>query len=65
MCPDPAVIPSLLNVSLAHNHIWLTCEDPETLVTKYQEYLHGDSEGDRRAVLDSQRPPNILEAGNL
>ncbi|KAF5863482.1 hypothetical protein ETB97_009983 [Aspergillus alliaceus] len=47
------------------NQIWLTCEDPGTLVAKYHEYLHGDSEGDRRAVLDSQRLPDILEAGNL
>ncbi|KAL2829269.1 hypothetical protein BDW59DRAFT_142411 [Aspergillus cavernicola] len=47
------------------NQIWLTCEDPETLVAKYHEYLHGDSKGDRRAVLDSQRLPDILEAGNL
>jgi hypothetical protein len=67
VCPDATVIRSLLNVqiSLAPNQIWLTCEDPETLITKYHEYLHGDSNGDRRAVLDSQRLPGILEAGNL
>ncbi|KAE8145101.1 hypothetical protein BDV25DRAFT_144966 [Aspergillus avenaceus] len=47
------------------NQVWLTCEDPQTLVTKYHEYLHVDSEGDRRVVLDSQSLPGILEAGNL
>ncbi|KAJ5669935.1 uncharacterized protein N7477_005298 [Penicillium maclennaniae] len=43
----------------------LTCEDPSALVTKYHEYLHGNSEGDRRAVLDGERLPIILGAGNL
>ncbi|KAJ5298814.1 uncharacterized protein N7443_006934 [Penicillium atrosanguineum] len=38
---------------------------PETLVAEYHEYLHGDSNEDRRAVLDSQRLPGILKAGNL
>ncbi|PLB33765.1 uncharacterized protein BDW47DRAFT_129648 [Aspergillus candidus] len=47
------------------NQIWLTCEDPSVLVAKYHEYLHGDPEGDRRAVLDGERLPNILEAGNI
>ncbi|KAJ5142221.1 hypothetical protein N7526_003216 [Penicillium atrosanguineum] len=50
---------------IAPNQIWLTCEDPETLVAEYHEYLHGDSNEDRRAVLDSQRLPDILKAGNL
>ncbi|CAG8146190.1 unnamed protein product [Penicillium salamii] len=48
-----------------HNQIWLTSEDPASLVTKYKEYLHGDSQGDRRAVLDSQRLASINQAGNL
>ncbi|KAJ5302207.1 hypothetical protein N7508_007070 [Penicillium antarcticum] len=47
------------------NQIWLTCEDPSALVTKYHEYLHGNSEGDRRAVLDGERLLVILGAGNL
>ncbi|KAJ6114010.1 hypothetical protein N7523_007327 [Penicillium sp. IBT 18751x] len=47
------------------NQIWLTCEDPSALVTKYQEYLHGNLEGDRRAVLDGARLPVVLGAGNL
>ncbi|KAJ5121262.1 uncharacterized protein N7515_009223 [Penicillium bovifimosum] len=51
--------------ALAPNQIWLTCEDPETLVAKYHEYLHGDSNGDRRVVLDTMRLPDILGTGNL
>ncbi|KAJ5846806.1 hypothetical protein N7534_010475, partial [Penicillium rubens] len=47
------------------NQIWLTCEDPSALVRKYHEYLHGNPKGDRRAVLDGERLPNILGAGNI
>ncbi|CAG7948665.1 unnamed protein product [Penicillium nalgiovense] len=47
------------------NQIWLTCEDPSALVRKYHEYIHGDPNGDRRAVLDGERLPDILEAGNV
>jgi hypothetical protein len=50
---------------LAPNQFWLTCEDPSILVQKYGEYLHGDSTGDRRTVLDAQMLPDILAAGNL
>ncbi|KAJ5836518.1 hypothetical protein N7447_002544 [Penicillium robsamsonii] len=50
---------------LAPNQIWLTCDDPTILVQKYGEYLHGDSTGDRRIVLDAQILPDILAAGNL
>ncbi|KXG45270.1 uncharacterized protein PGRI_041830 [Penicillium griseofulvum] len=47
------------------NQFWLTCEDPSILIQKYGEYLHGDSTGDRRIVLDAQLLPDILAAGNL
>ncbi|KAJ1707381.1 hypothetical protein G4B11_008311 [Aspergillus flavus] len=47
------------------NQIWLTCEDPKTLVEKYQEYLHGDADGERRVVLDNERLASILQAGNI
>ncbi|KAJ5684485.1 uncharacterized protein N7477_000830 [Penicillium maclennaniae] len=57
--------PAFPRLLVAPNQIWLTSEDPVTLVAKYHEYLHGDSNGDRRAVLDSQRLPDILKAGNL
>jgi hypothetical protein len=43
----------------------LTCEDPSVLVTKYDEYLHGNPESDRRAVLDGEILPSILGAGNI
>ncbi|KAJ5241414.1 uncharacterized protein N7469_003005 [Penicillium citrinum] len=57
--------PAFPRLPPAPNQIWLTCEDPERLVSKYKEYLHGDSQGDRRAVLDSQRLAGIYQAGNL
>ncbi|KAJ5225942.1 hypothetical protein N7468_007167 [Penicillium chermesinum] len=57
--------PAFPQLPPAPNQIWLTCEDPERLVSKYKEYLHGDSQGDRRAVLDSQRLAGIYQAGNL
>lgn len=40
-------------------HQYLTKSDP--LVAKYYKYLHGGSEGDCRAVLDSKRLPRMLE----
>lgn len=32
--------------------LWLTCVDRKTLVSKYGEYVHGNLNGDQRAVLD-------------
>lgn len=52
----------ILRVLIAPNQIWLTCEDPSALVTKYHEYLHGNP--DRQAVLHGERRPIILRAGN-
>ncbi|KAJ5781290.1 hypothetical protein N7457_006450 [Penicillium paradoxum] len=56
---------SIISWPLHSLDIWLTCEDPARLVSKYKEYLHGNSQGDRRAVLDSQRLAGIYEAESL
>ncbi|KAJ5983221.1 hypothetical protein N7481_005320 [Penicillium waksmanii] len=50
---------------LEPNQIWLTSEDPESLVTKYKEYLHGDSQGDRRVVLDRAMLRTIVDGGRV
>ncbi|KAJ5533874.1 hypothetical protein N7527_000128 [Penicillium freii] len=34
------------------NQLWFTCVDPKTQVSKYKEYVHGSTSGDRRVVLD-------------
>ncbi|KAJ5266759.1 hypothetical protein N7478_009567 [Penicillium angulare] len=47
------------------NQLWLTCEDPAALVAKYGEFLHGDSKGDRRVVLDNAILPAIVGSGNI
>lgn len=43
----------------------MTWKEPSAFVAKYNEYLHGNPEGDRRPVLDGESLPNILEAGNI
>ncbi|KAJ5561365.1 hypothetical protein N7461_000126 [Penicillium sp. DV-2018c] len=49
----------------SQTQIWMTCEKPEDLVAKYQEYLHGSSRHTRRVVLDRARLPDISAAGNI
>lgn len=34
------------------DQVWLICVKPETLVSKYGQFVHGSSKGDRRIVLD-------------
>ena len=47
------------------NQIWLTCVDPNYLVLKYTEYVHGNRLEMRRVVLDSSMLPSIQAAGNI
>lgn len=48
-----------------NSQLWLTSEDPQVLVSKYKEYVHGDSKKERRIVLDQQQMPSVLGSNNL
>ncbi|KAL4943013.1 hypothetical protein BDV06DRAFT_221620 [Aspergillus oleicola] len=47
------------------NQLWLTCVDPKTLVSKYNEYAHGSRSGDRRVVLDETLLDRIEASKNI
>ncbi|KAI9371983.1 hypothetical protein BJX61DRAFT_543127 [Aspergillus egyptiacus] len=47
------------------NQLWLTCVDPKTLVSKYNEYAHGSRSGDRRVVLDETLLNRIEASKNI
>jgi hypothetical protein len=50
---------------LGNNQIWLTSEDPEHLVNKYECYGHGNPFGERKVVLSRSMVPDIMATGNL
>ncbi len=37
---------------------WFTCHDPEALIARYGEYLHGNCYRERKVVLDMYQRPN-------
>ncbi|KAF5858569.1 hypothetical protein ETB97_004253 [Aspergillus alliaceus] len=47
------------------NQIWLTSVLPDDLVKKYTEYAHGNSQGERRIVLDKYMLPDMFLVNNL
>ncbi|KAH8651889.1 hypothetical protein BGZ60DRAFT_520024 [Tricladium varicosporioides] len=49
----------------ASSQLWLTCCDPEYLVKKYKNYVHGPWKGDRRIVLDDQLLQNHLQTNDI
>ncbi|KAI9761809.1 MAG: hypothetical protein M1840_001689 [Geoglossum simile] len=47
------------------NQIWMTCVNPESLVSEYTEYAHGNCLETRRIVLDQTMLPAILSRGDI
>lgn len=47
------------------NQLWLTCVDPKTLVSKYNEYTHRSRSGDCRVVLDETHLDRIEARGDI
>ena len=46
---------------MSSDQVWLTCLDPEDMVRKYGQYIHGDPANpeDRRVVLDESKLPEL------
>lgn len=50
---------------IGSSQTWLTCVHPNSLVSTYTEYVHGNRLEMRRVVLDATMLPNVIAAGDI